>query len=99
MAIAHALPWQVADGTLFFAAIPHTEPWGFNTAMVTIACNSIVVAIGSFMLANPGSNLSSPVGKSDLVRNFNLAKLIAMMSFGHILGVGMVLGLTNIGAI
>jgi photosystem I subunit X len=81
------------------AVIPHTEPWGFNTAMVMIICNAIAVAIGSFMRADRGSSPSLPVSKPNLVRNFNLPELIAMMSFGHILGVGMILGLTNIGAI
>ena len=80
------------------AVIPHTEPWGFNTAIVMIICNLIAVAIGRFTRGNPGGNPNLPVGETDLVRNFNLPELLAMMSFGHILGVGMILGLTNIGA-
>jgi photosystem I subunit X len=81
------------------AAIPHTEPWGLNTAIIMIVCNLIAVAIGRFAIANPGGGPDLPVGKPDLFRNFNLPELLATMSFGHILGAGAILGLTNAGAI
>ena len=84
---------------LIIAAIPHTEPWGFGTALVMIICNLVAVAIGRFAIANPGGGPDLPVGKPDLFRNFNLPELLATFSFGHILGAGMILGLTNAGAI
>jgi photosystem I subunit X len=84
---------------LIIAAIPHTEPWGFNTALVMIICNLVAVAIGRFAIANPGSGPDLLVGKPDLFRNFNLPELLATLSFGHILGVGLILGLTNAGVI
>jgi photosystem I subunit X len=83
-------------------AIPHTEPWGSNTALVMIICNLLAVAIslGIGRLrpvdAQTGSNLTAAI---DVFKNFNLAELLAALSFGHILGVGMVLGLTNVGII
>jgi photosystem I subunit X len=73
---------------LIIAAIPHTEPWGFNTGLVMIICNLVAVAIMALI-----AKLSGRVG------NFNLSELVAAMSFGHILGVGFVLGLTNLGII
>ena len=81
------------------AAIPHTEPWGLSTAIVMIVCNAIAIVIGRFAIANPGGGPDLPVGKPDLFRNFNLPELLATMSFGHILGAGAILGLTNAGAI
>ncbi len=83
--------------TSIIAAIPHTEPWGFNTALVMIICNLVAVAIGRFAIAQPGGGPDLPVGKPDLFRNFNLPELLATFSFGHILGAGMILGLTNAG--
>jgi photosystem I subunit X len=73
---------------LIIAAIPHTEPWGFNTALVMIIGNlfAIVMTIVTAKLR-------------DRVENFNLSELVAAMSFGHMLGVGFVLGLTNLGII
>ena len=73
---------------LIIAAIPHTEPWGFNTALVMIICNLVAVAI---LMLN--AQLTGRIG------NLNLSELVAAMSFGHIVGVGFVLGLTNIGII
>jgi photosystem I subunit X len=73
---------------LIIAAIPHTEPWGFNTAFVMIICNLVAVAIASLNAQLTGR-----------LKNFNLSQLVAAMSFGHIVGVGFVLGLTNIGII
>jgi photosystem I subunit X len=76
---------------LIIAAIPHTEPWGFNTAFVMIVCNLVAVAIlwlNSYLKGNPA-----------LAPNCTLPELLATFSVGHIIGVGMVLGLTNIGTI
>ena len=84
---------------LIIAAIPHTEPWSLNTAMVMTLCNLLAVAIGRFAIANPGVGSSTTVGKPDLFRNFNLPELLATFSFGHILGVGFILGMTNAGVI
>ena len=88
------------------AAIPHTEPWGLNTAVVMIGANLVAVAIGRSLFTSPrferqanstaGSKLTT--GQS-LTSNFTLFELFASMSFGHILGVGAVLGLTNVGVI
>lgn len=74
------------------AVIPHTEPWNLNTATVMIICNLVTVAIGRLANANYGV-------KSESFGDFDLPKLIALLSFGHIIGVGFVLGLTNIGAV
>jgi photosystem I subunit X len=92
---------------LIIAAIPHTEPWGFNTALVMIICNLVAVIIGrlaislreSYAKANPGSSVDRSIGTPNLSMNFSLPELIASLSFGHIVGVGFVLGLTNIGTI
>jgi photosystem I subunit X len=73
---------------LIIAAIPHTEPWGFNTALVMIICNLVAVAIAA---------LNTKL--TPRLESFNLSQLVAAMSFGHIVGVGFVLGLTNIGII
>jgi photosystem I subunit X len=84
---------------LIIAAIPHTEPWSFGTALVMVFCNLLAVAIGRFAIQHPGGDPDLPLGKPDLFRNFNLPELLATLSFGHILGVGLILGLTNAGVI
>jgi photosystem I subunit X len=92
---------------LIIAAIPHTEPWRFQTAFIMSAANLLAMAIAEWrfnltarsVAIDAGGKPSLTAGKPDLLANFNLSKLIAAMSFGHILGVGLVLGLTNIGII
>jgi photosystem I subunit X len=85
---------------LIIAAIPHTEPWRLTTALLMIVCNLLAIAItfGSMQLSRK-IKVANPDDKSTLVRDFGLLELFAAMSFGHILGVGVVLGLTNIGII
>ncbi|AFY96687.1 photosystem I psaG / psaK [Chamaesiphon minutus] len=92
---------------LIIAAIPHTEPWRFHTAFIMSAANLLAVAIVEWKFSltarsaaiDTGGTPSLTAGKPELLANFNLSKLIAAMSFGHILGVGLVLGLTNVGII
>jgi photosystem I subunit X len=92
---------------LIVAAIPHTEPWGFNTALVMTICNLVAVAIGRLAIfarertasANPASSSDPSPEKLGLLWNFSWAELFATLSFGHLIGVGFVLGLTNIGVI
>jgi photosystem I subunit X len=85
---------------LIIAAIPHTEPWRLTTALLMIVCNLLAIAItfGSVQLGGK-VKVVNPEDKSILVRGFGLPELFAAMSFGHIIGVGVVLGLTNIGII
>ena len=64
-----------------------------------IICNLVAVAIGRFASANLVISSDVQTGKLDLFRNLSLSELLATLSFGHILGVGFVLGLTNIGVI
>jgi photosystem I subunit X len=82
---------------LIFAAIPHTEPWGLNTVLVMIICNSVAIAIvaARSLLSRSTSPTEIPTGLGKL----DFATLIAAMSLGHILGVGFSLGLTNLGII
>jgi photosystem I subunit X len=85
---------------LIIAAIPHTEPWRLTTAILMVFCNLLAIAItfGSIQLSRK-IRVANPDDRPTLVRDFGLPELLAAMSFGHILGVGVVLGLTNIGII
>jgi photosystem I subunit X len=83
---------------LIIAAIPHTEPWRSMTALLMIICNLLAIAI-TFGLTRFGNRFAGDGDRLLSVREFGYLELIAAMSFGHILGVGVVLGLTNIGII
>ena len=81
----------------FLANIPQTVEWNYNVAIVMIAANLVAVFIGRFAIQNTGVGPDLPVGKPALWKNFGLPELLATLSFGHILGAGFILGLSNAG--
>ncbi|HEY9298305.1 MAG TPA: photosystem I reaction center subunit PsaK [Phormidium sp.] len=78
---------------------PTTANWSPAVGAVMILCNLVAIAIGRFAIQNPGQGPELPVSKPALFRNFTLAELLATMSFGHILGAGVILGLGNAGVL
>lgn len=80
------------------STVPPTTSWGFSTALVMIIANVIAVVIGRFAIQKPGKgpDLPTPPG---LWGNFGVPELLATMSFGHILGAGAILGLSNAGVL
>lgn len=81
----------------FLANIPQTVQWNYNVAIVMIASNLVAVFIGRFAIKNTGFGPDLPVGKPALWKNFGIPELLATLSFGHILGAGFILGLSNAG--
>lgn len=79
--------------------VPATPAWTPTVGLVMILCNLFAIAVGRFAIQNPGKGPDFPVDKPALFRNFNLPELLATMSFGHILGAGVILGLTNAGVL
>ncbi len=79
------------------AAVPNTSEWGFSVALVMILANVFAIAIGRFAIQNPGQGPDLPFPKPALWKNFSASDLLATVSFGHILGAGLILGLSNAG--
>lgn len=81
--------------------VPTTTEWSFGVASVMILCNAFAFVIGRFAIKNPGQGPKLPAGggKPDILKNFGIAELLATMSFGHILGAGLILGLSSAGAL
>lgn len=77
------------------AAIPQTVAWSPKVALVMILSNIVAIAIGkaTIKIQNAGPALPSP----QLFGGFGLPAVLATASFGHILGIGIILGLANIG--
>jgi len=80
-----------------FALVPQTVEWNFQVALVMIASNLIAVFIGRFAIQQAGVGPDLPMGKPAIWKNFGLPELLATASFGHILGAGFILGLSNAG--
>jgi len=79
------------------ATVPTTLTWSPNVAIVMILCNIVAIAIGKFTIQQPnvGPELPSP----NLFGGLSLGALLGTTSLGHILGAGVILGLSNIGAL
>lgn len=76
---------------------PRTLSWSPSVAIIMIFCNILAIIIGRYAIQHPGVGPDVPVEKPALWRNFGLPELLATTSFGHILGAGMILGLSNAG--
>jgi len=70
--------------------VPATPAWNPTVAII-ISISSIVVLLLSTRIERP------QVGPKLPILPVSVPTFIAAMAFGHIIGVGIVLGLTNIG--
>lgn len=86
--------------TLLLAAqptTPHTTAWSPSIALVMIFCNLLAILIGYYAIQNPGKGPNLPIPQLASRKPFGVPELLATTSFGHILGAGMILGLSNAG--
>ncbi|GET41419.1 photosystem I reaction center subunit PsaK [Microseira wollei] len=81
------------------ATVPTTTEWTPAVGLVMILCNLLAIAIGRYAIQNPGVGPDLPASKPALFQKFGIPELLATMSFGHILGAGFILGLSNAGAL
>ncbi|WP_370568064.1 photosystem I reaction center subunit PsaK [Fortiea sp. LEGE XX443] len=72
------------------ASVPATPAWN-PTVGIIISVSSIVILLLSTRIEKP------LVGPKLPVLPVSVPTFIAAMAFGHIIGIGIVLGLTNIG--
>ena len=77
------------------AIIPTTVPWYPRVAMVMIIANIFAVLLGKLVIKNPVAQPPLPV--PIMFGGMGWSELLATMSLGHILGLGAILGLANIG--
>lgn len=78
---------------------PNTIEWNPSVALVMIMCNLFAIAIGRYAIQQSGKGPDLPVPKPEVWDKFGLPELLATTSLGHILGAGMILGLSNAGVL
>ncbi len=71
--------------------------WSSNMGIIMIIANIFAIAFGKFTIERPHSKPQLPAPQ--LFGGFGLPAVLATASFGHILGVGIILGLHSIGKI
>lgn len=79
------------------AAVPQTTSWSLSVGIVMVFCNLFAIAIGYYAIQKRGVGPALPVEMPAMFTGFGLPELLATMSFGHLLGAGMILGLSNAG--
>ncbi|MGQ9871907.1 photosystem I reaction center subunit PsaK [Leptodesmis sp.] len=83
------------------ATVPYRVPnWSLGVGITMLVCNLIAIAIGRYAIQRKGVGPQLPVELPDpFGGEFGLPELLATVSFGHILGAGAILGLTNAGVL
>ncbi len=82
------------------STVPPTPSWTPLVGLVMILANILAIVIGRFAIQKPGAGPSlSMLPDSGIWKNFGVPELLATMSLGHVLGAGVILGLTNAGAL
>lgn len=75
--------------------VPH---WNAQVGVVMVFCNLFAFVIGRYAIQNKGQGPNIPTALPAVMQGFGVPELLATASFGHILGVGMILGLRAGGA-
>ncbi|MEH2414357.1 photosystem I reaction center subunit PsaK [Nostoc sp.] len=82
--------------TLLAAATTPLQ-WSPTVGLIIILANIVAIAFGKSTIKYPNAEPKLPLG--NFLGDFGLPAFLASAAFGHILGVGAVLGLHNLGRI
>ncbi len=83
--------------TTLLAVVPRTVEWSPTVAIAMILSNIVAIAFAKWTIQQPSSGPEMP--SSNLFGGFGLPAVIGTMCFGHILGAGVILGLSSMGAL
>lgn len=83
--------------TFHLAAVARTTEWSPSVGLIMITCNLFAIAVGYYAIQRRGVGPGLPVTLPAMFTDFGLPELLATASFGHVLGAGMILGLSNAG--
>ncbi|MBR8826684.1 MAG: photosystem I reaction center subunit PsaK [Gomphosphaeria aponina SAG 52.96 = DSM 107014] len=79
------------------STVPTTLEWSPKVAIVMVICNIVAIAFGKFTMKEPSAGPGLPA--SAMFGGMGFPALLATTSFGHVLGVGVILGLAGLGAL
>ena len=77
------------------AVVPRSLDWTPSIGITMLISNIVAIAFGKFTIQNP--NVGTPVPSASLFGGFGLGAVLGTTAFGHILGAGVILGLSNFG--
>ena len=74
-----------------------TVEWSTNVGLIMIVCNILAIAIGQLNIQQKGVGPAMPGGP--FFGGMGVAEMLATTSLGHIIGAGVILGLSGTGAL
>ncbi len=81
------------------AVTPSAANWTLQVGSIMVLCNLFSFVIGRYAIQQRGRGPSLPGTMPAILANFGVPELLAVASFGHVLGAGMILGLRSAGAL
>lgn len=80
---------------------PSTPEWSLTVGIIMILCNIFAIVVGYYAISkeNRGQGPALPVSLPRVFTGFGVPELLATASFGHILGAGVILGLSYTGVL
>ena len=79
------------------ASVPATPTWSISVALIMITANAFALVVARYGIKVKGVGPSLPVELPGLFSGFGVPELLAVTSFGHIIGAGLILGLAQAG--
>ncbi len=79
--------------------VPDTVRWSWTGTAIIVGISLFVLLIAGRTIRYPQAGPKMPLPFPSLFNNPSVGTFLASMSFGHILGIATVLGLTNIGVL
>ena len=79
------------------AVTARAADWSPSVGLVMIICNILAIAIGKYTIQQ--QNVGASLPSSNLFGGMGVGALLGTTAFGHILGAGAILGLSNLGVL
>ncbi|MDX2254203.1 MAG: photosystem I reaction center subunit PsaK [Pseudanabaenaceae cyanobacterium bins.39] len=83
--------------TNLMALVPATASWSTGVALIMLTTNLFALVVGRYGIKVKGVGPNLPIALPGLFSGFGIPELLAVTSFGHVLGAGMILGLAQAG--
>ncbi|BDA40097.1 photosystem I reaction center subunit PsaK [Candidatus Atelocyanobacterium thalassae] len=81
---------------MLVATIPTTVEWSPKVASIMIACNILAIVITKLVIGESSKETRLPQF-SEMFGHLNIGAILGATSLGHIIGVGMILGIASTG--
>jgi photosystem I subunit X len=86
--------------SLLAVAVVRSSDWSLGVGITMLVCNLLAIAIGRYAIQQKGIGPKLPIEFPDpFGGEFGVPELLATTCFGHLLGAGAILGLTQAGVL